>query len=163
MCLPAVAAAVSAIGIGVKALQASSAARFQGKVAEQQARQASEAGRDAAATGREDAVAMYRKIGEAQGRQQASAAARGVDLGYGSALDSARDIAMLGDAEVRSLYDQTGRTVRGFDLNAAGHRANALAQRQEATARLVNGAFDVGNSILGDLQQDGRKISFKKR
>lgn len=166
MCPPALAIAsmaVSAIGTGVKALQAASAARFQGKVAEQQARQASQAAHDAAETGRQDALALYRKIGAAQGRQQASAAARGVDLGYGSALDAARDVAMLGDADVHSLYDQTGRTVQGFDLNAAGHRANALAQRQEATARLVNGAFDVGNSILGDLQQDGRKISFKKR
>lgn len=166
MCPPALAIAsmaVSAIGTGVRALQAASAARFQGKVAEQQARQASEASHEASETGRQDALKLYRKIGDAQGRQQASAAARGVDLGYGSTLDAARDIASLGNAEVQSLYDQTGRAVRGLDIDANNYRTNAVAARRQASNALINGAFDVGNSILGNLTQDAKgKIRLAK-
>lgn len=153
MCAPlaAIAGVVSAVGTGVSALQASAAKRYQAKIDERNAAAESEAAADAIEQGRREATNLYRRTGQIEGRQLAAAAARGIDTSFGSPLDVQRDTAALGAEEVGVLHQQTGRSVRGFDLNAANHRAKARAARMAATEALVGGAFDMGVGILNTI------------
>ena len=159
MCAPlaAIAGVVSAVGSGVSALQASAAKRYQAKIEDRNAALANEAGRNALDNGREEAARLQRKIGQLQGQQVASMAANGIDTGFGSALDVQRDTAAMGVEDVRSLYGDTHQEVRGFDMNAANHRAQAQAARQAASGALVKGVFDMGSGLLDSVDK------FKKR
>ena len=156
MCLPAlpvIAAGVSALSAGVGALAANAQSRFRAKIAERNADMEREAGRQEQENTRQAALDHYRKIGQMKGAQRARAAAAGVGVDFGTAAQVVDDTEMLGREDVRRIYQQGEQNLRGHDIAASNYEGQANASRQEGSAALVKGVFDMGSSILDGAQQ----------
>lgn len=157
MCNPAAliiaSTAVAAAGAGVSAMSAASASRYEAKIAERNAGLERESARNAADNGAIEAQRQYRKIAQLQGSQQASMAANGVDLSFGSALQTQEDTAAMGAEDVKSIYNQTAQEVRGFDINASNYKVKAISARKVGKDAMIKGAFDVASTVLGGASQ----------
>lgn len=151
--LIAASTAATAAGSGVSALNAAAGNRYAARVANRNAELANEQARDAQAANRLEAQRLYRRAGQMTGQQNAAMAANGVDLGFGSALAAQQDTAMLVAEDAGQLYRKGYEEARGFEINASNYRAEGRGRRQAATNALVEGAFDVGSSILGGAKQ----------
>ena len=158
MCLPLaalslVSAGVSAVGGGIAALSANAQANYRAKVAEQNAKLSAEAAHTADMNTREAALQQYRKIADMKGRQRVAAGANGVGIDFGTAGDVVQDTADMGREDVGRIYDQGYQKARGFEIEAANYRGEANAQRSAGTGALIKGAFDMGSTVLGGVQQ----------
>lgn len=158
MCLPLatlalVGTGLSAVGTGVAALSANAQSRYQAKVAEQNAKMAAEAAHTADENTREAALQQYRKIAQVKGQQRLAAGANGVGLEFGTAADAVADTSAMGREDVGRIYDQGYQKARGFEIEAANYRGEAAAKRQAGTAALIGGAFNMGSTVLGGVQQ----------
>ncbi|WP_067736248.1 virion core protein, T7 gp14 family [Novosphingobium naphthalenivorans] len=153
--LPIIAAGMAAASAGVGALAANAQARFQAKVAERNAGMEREAGLQERENTRQAALDHYRKIGQLKGAERARAAAAGVSVDFGTAAQVVDDTEMLGREDVNRIYQQGYQNLRGHDIAASNYKGQASASRQEGTAALVKGVFDMGSSILGGAKQYG--------
>jgi hypothetical protein len=145
--------AAAAAGKGVSALNAAAGQRYASRIATRNAQLANEQARDAQAANRLEAQRLYRKAGQVAGQQNAAMAANGIDLGFGSALQVQGDTAMLVGEDATQLYRKGFEETRGFEIDALNQRAEAAGRKRAATAALVEGAFDVGSTILGGAKQ----------
>ena len=158
MCLPMatlalVGAGMSAVGAGVGALQANAQAQYASQVAEQNAAMEREAAQQEIANTRETALNHYRKVAQVKGNQVVSAAANGVGLDFGTAADVASDTEMLAREDVNRIYQQGNNNLRGRDVRASNFMGEAAAQRSAGKAALIGGAFNIGSTVLGGVQQ----------
>lgn len=156
MCPPVIAlgaAAMSAIGTGIGAIQASSAANYRAKVADRNAALEVEAANQENQNTRDAALAHYRKVADLKGQQAVGAAANGVLGSFGTAADTYADTEMLSREDVGRIYRQGYENVRSRDTAAWNQRAQANAARSEGSNALLKGAFDFGSTILGGVQQ----------
>lgn len=156
MCPPVIAiaaAAMSAIGTGIGALQASSAANYRAKVADRNAKLENEAANQENQNTRDAALAHYRKVADLKGQQAVGAAANGVVGNFGTAADTAADTDMLAREDVSRIYRQGFENVKSRDTAAWNDRAQANAARSEGSNALLKGAFDFGSTVLGGVQQ----------
>lgn len=157
MCPPAVlaigAAVMSAVGTGIGAIQASSAANYRAKVADRNAALEVEAANQENQNTREAALAHYRKVADLKGQQAVGAAANGVLGDFGTAADTYADTEMLSREDVGRIYRQGYENVRSRDTAAWNQRAQANAARSEASNALIKGAFDFGSTVLSGVQQ----------
>lgn len=147
------ATATQAVGKGVSALNNAAGQRYAAKVATRNAQLSNEQARDAQEANRLEAQRLYRKAGQVAGQQNAAMAANGVDLGFGSAMQVQSDTARLVGEDASQLYRKGYEETRGFEINASNQRAEARGRKRAATAALVEGAFDVGSTILGGAKE----------
>lgn len=151
----AAAAAVSMVGTGFTALQASQQSKYQAKVADRNADLANEAAQQEQSNTRQEALAFYRKQAALKGQQRAAMSANGIDVNFGSAADVQADTEMLGREDARRLYDQGAQRSRGFEIEASNFGGEANAQRSAATGALIGGAFDMAGTALSAAKQFG--------
>jgi hypothetical protein len=149
------AAAVSMVGTGFTALQASQQSKYQAKVADRNADLANEAAQQEQSNTRQEALAFYRKQAALKGQQRAAMSANGIDVNFGSAADVQADTEMLGREDARRLYDQGAQRSRGFEIEASNFGGEANAQRSAATGALIGGAFDMAGTALSTAKQFG--------
>lgn len=142
-----------AVGQGVSALQSAAQSRYQAKLADRNAKLENESAGLALENTREAALEHYRKLAQLKGQQRVAAAANGVNVDFGSALDVASDADMLGREDSRRIYDTGYQEMRGFEINASNYRAEAQGARQAAKGALVKGAFDVVGTALSGASQ----------
>lgn len=162
MCLPlaAVAAiatvastAVSAAGSLMAGAQAKAAGNYAARVNEQNARLASEQGKDAIDRGKIAARNLHREYGQIKGKQLAATGANGVDVDFGTPLDTQRDTAMLAGEDSATLYKNIDQEVKGYSINAANYRSQAQADRMGAKAAKTASLFAAGGTILSGVAQ----------
>lgn len=154
MCVPqaaliVAATAVSAAGQAMGAAQSAATYRYQAKIADRNAQLTAEQAHEAQLNNQVEAARLYRKAGQTEGAQTAAMAANGVDLGFGSAADMARDTAMFAAEDAGQLYRQGYNEQRGYDIKASNDRAEAQGARQAASGAITKGIFDVAGTILG--------------
>lgn len=147
------AAAVATVGTGVGALQSAAQSRYEAKVADRNARLERESAELSIENTRQAALAHYRQLAQMKGAQRVAAAANGVSIDFGSALDVQADTAMLGQEDARRIYEAGDQERRGFEINTMNYRSQALASRTAASGALIKGAFDVGSTALSGAQQ----------
>lgn len=151
--LTVAATAVSAIGTGASSIAAAQQARYQAEVADRNARIENDAARDALERGRIEDKKLQERTAQLMGEQNAALAANGIDIAFGSAANVRGDAAVIGQQDAATLRENSMRETRGFEINAANYRASAQASRQAASGALINGAFQIGSTILGGAMQ----------
>ena len=159
----AIAIGATALGTGLKLKGISDQkkisigqARFQARVAKNNAVRAEAAARDAIKRGQVDEATQRQATSQAISSSRASAAARGVDVDVGSAVDVAASIAQVGEQDALTIRQNAAREAfnirqQGEDFTAqaeqaviAGKNASRLANRQVA-GTLIGGATSVAS------------------
>lgn len=155
------ATAVAAAGTAVKTINTMQKANYEARVADANAKMASAQAADAAERGKIEAQRVMGRNSQLLGSQRAAAAANGIEVDFGSSADVQNDTATIGRVEVATTYRNAEREMQGYDINASNFQAKAAGARQARGAALVEGAFDMGSTILGGVQQVGKiKASF---
>ncbi len=128
--------AIAAVGAYQQAQGQKQQAQYQAKVAENNAKVAEWQAADAKERGDVAAAAVRRKYAALQGTQAASLAARGLDIGEGSANAILSDTDFFGDYDQRTTRSNAQREAWGFKVRAGNFRGDAGAYG--ATADAIN-------------------------
>lgn len=86
------------------------------------------------------------KAGQVAGTQRATLAARGLDLGGGSAYNILSDTKYMSDVDAATIHDNTAKEAWALRTSAGTERGNAAALRTRAG--FENPGFAFANSLL---------------
>lgn len=147
------ATAIAALGQGYSALSANAQSTYESRVARQNARLESERAKDAIERGTIEAQRFQRKAGQEMGEQNAALAANGIDIAFGTAADVRGDTAMFAREDTKTIYDNSFREAKGYEINAANFLSESKAARMRGKAALIKGGFDMASTVLGGATQ----------
>lgn len=140
--------AISAAAAAQQTVAAREQAQFQNQVARNNEIIADQKAEDARLRGQQAERRERLRTQQLLGRARADAAARGVVVDEGSALDITSDIAATGELDALTVRNNAEREALGFE----SQRSEFEAEGQLATARgrnaLVSGGFRVGSTVL---------------
>lgn len=138
---------------GAGAIQQGNAAeasgRYNAQVATMNAKIADQNARDALERGKIEEQQKRQEIAMLTGRQRAAMAANGVDITYGSPLDTIVDTAMLGEIDALTIRSNAAREAYGYKVNAANSRADATLSLANGKSAKTAGYLSAGGTILG--------------
>lgn len=161
--LAAAAAGMAAIGTMASGLSSAANYRYQAKVADANVKITNQQTLDAIQRGTIDRQQLDRKYADLQGQQQATMAANGIELAFGSAGQVASDTATVRNEDASALYRNQANEIRGHDINASNYRGEAQAKRQQARGAIVSAAFGAAATALGGASQySSLKASYGK-
>lgn len=140
------------VGAGMSAGAASSAGRYNKKIADQNAYVAELQAADALDRGREDENLMRERIRSAIGSSRVAYASQGVDVAIGSAVDLQAAIASAGEKDALTIRNNAAR-------EAWGYRVQAVNQRSQGKLAQFQGDMQAANTVLGGFSNfmKGRK------
>lgn len=128
---------------------AAASGRYNAQVSDMNATLADRRAKDALDRG---AIAEQRKRQEVAGvvgKQTAAMAANGVDLTFGSPLDTLVDTATLGELDALTIRTNANREAYDDRVQASSQRSQATMQRAGADAAETGGYLKAGATILG--------------
>ena len=151
-----VAAVIGAVGSVVQGIAAQSAANAQAAAAmqagETNARIAEMQATDAVKRGGEQEQKLRRHIAALIGRQRSTAAASGIYVDSGSALDARNASLLEGERDVLTNALNHGREAWGFGVQATNYRnqakAEAAAAKAQGRSAFLGGLFGGASSLL---------------
>lgn len=145
---------------GVGAIQQGNAANAAGKynaqVAEMNATLADRRAKDALERGAVEEQQKRAQVAQLQGRQRAAMAANGVDLTFGSPLDTLVDTAVLGDLDALTIRQNSAREAYDFRVQGVNSRADAGLSRASGRAAQTGGYLAAGGTVLGGAADIGK-------
>lgn len=127
---------------------AKKAGEYNAKVAEMNATLSERRARDALERGAVEEQRKRQEVAQLKGRQIASMAANGVDVGYGSPLDSIVDTAVLGEMDALTIRSNAYRENYDFKVDAANGRASASMARAEGKNAASAGYLGAAGTVL---------------
>lgn len=172
MCLPALAAvaagasgAAGAVGGAANALTiggtllgagasvysgiaAKRAADYEAAVAKMNGELSAQRAADAMERGADEEQKQRMKTAQLIGQQQAAMAANGVDLGFGSPLDTMVDAATLGELDALTIRRNTARENFDERVQGANFRASASMSRMTGRNALIGGVLEGAGTLL---------------
>lgn len=86
------------------------------------------------------------KVAQLRGTQRASMAARGIDLGQGSALDILTDTEFMGAIDANTIKDNAEKEAWGYRMQAANYTSNS--QLLNLKASNTNPGMDAASTFL---------------
>lgn len=122
-------------------------------IADKQARDALERGKLAEQEKRRDTQRLL-------GAQTAAYAANGVDLSFGSPLDTITGSAALGEIDALTIRSNANREAYDFEVKGSNLRAQANLQRAEGKSAKTGSLLAAGGTLLGGAGKGFE--SFKK-
>lgn len=122
------------------------AAEYQAQVQANNAQLAQWKAQDAITRGQTEVARQQLKTRQLKGAQRASMAARGIDLGEGSALNILTDTDLMGAVDANTLADNASKEAWALRNEAAGASANAGLLRDRAGS--VNPFMDAAGTAL---------------
>lgn len=125
------------------------ASTYNAQVAEMNATLSQRRAKDATERGARAEQQKRQEVAQLQGRQRAAMAANGVDVGYGSALDTLIDTAYLGELDALTIRRNAARESYDYEVDAVNGRADAGLSRMNADAAVTGGYLDAAGTILG--------------
>jgi hypothetical protein len=138
---------------GAAALQqadsSAKASRYNAQVAEMNAVLSQRRAKDASERGAKAEQQKRMEIAALQGRQRAAMAANGVDVNYGSALDTLIDTAYLGELDALTIRRNAAREAYDFEVDAVNGRADAGLSRANADSAMAGGYLNAAGTVLG--------------
>lgn len=146
--LAIVSSLVGAAGAIQQGNAAAAAAKFNAKTQEMNAKISEARARDSLERGKLDEQQKRNEVAQIKGRQQAAMAANGVDIGYGSPLDTLVDTATMGELDALTVRSNAAREAYGHDVEAANKRADAQLSRMNAKASKTAGYLSAASSLL---------------
>lgn len=140
------------IGAGGQIQQAQATAkanRYNAEVQDMNARLSERRARDAIERGAQEEQRKRFEISRLQGQQRAAMAANGVDLTFGSPLDTIVDTATLGELDALTIRQNSYREAYDHRVDAVNRRAGANLNRMEAQSASTAGYLGAAGTILG--------------
>jgi hypothetical protein len=138
---------------GAAALQqadaSAKASTYNAQVAEMNAVLSQRRAKDAMERGAKAEQQKRMEISQLQGRQRAAMAANGVDIGYGSSLDTLIDTAYLGELDALTIRRNAAREAYDFEVDAVNGRADASLSRANADSAMMGGYLNAASTVLG--------------
>lgn len=126
----------------------SAAAEYNAKVGEMNAKLSERRARDAIERGAAEEQRKRLETARLQGQQKAAMAANGVDLTFGSPLDTIVDTAVLGELDALTIRTNAYRESYDREVDAANQRAGAQLSRMEAKAAKTGGYLAAAGTVL---------------
>lgn len=118
---------------------AQQSAEYNAKVADMNAKIAERQARDAVERGQIEEQQQRMNTSQIIGQQRAAMAANGVDLGFGSPLDTLVDTATMGELDALTIRANTRREERDIRQQGANSTAQAGMLRAEGQSALAEG------------------------
>ena len=128
---------------------AASAAKYNAQVAEMNATIADRRAKDAIERGATEEQKKRQQVQQVIGQQQAAMAANGVDLTFGSPLDTIVDTAVLGELDALTIRTNAYREEYDYRVQAANQRAGGQLELMKGQAAKTAGYLDGFGTILG--------------
>jgi hypothetical protein len=118
------------------------ASNYNAQIAEMNAKISDKQAKDALERGKQEEQQKRMQTAQLAGRQRAAMAANGVDLTFGSPLDTIIDTAKMGEIDALNIRTNAHREAYAYNMQATNQRAGATLDRME-------GYLSAGGTILG--------------
>lgn len=141
--------ALGAAGTMQQANAAAASATYNAKVADMNAKLSDQQAREADAAGKVQEQQQRMKTAQLMGKQQAAMAANGVDLKFGSPLDTLVDTATMGELDALTIRTNTAGQVRDIRQQGENMRGQAGMYRAEASSARTGGFLGAVGTVLG--------------
>lgn len=149
MALTLAATAIGAVG-QVQQSQATAASnRYNAQVQEMNATLADRRAKDAIERGAAEEQRKRQQVAQIQGQQRAGMAANGVDLTFGSPLDTIVDTAVLGELDALTIRSNTYREAYDYQVQGVNARSGATMSRMAASSAETGGHLGAFGTVLG--------------
>lgn len=125
------------------------ASNYNAQVSEMNATLADRRARDALERGALEEQQKRQEVAQLQGRQRAAMAANGVDLTFGSPLDTLVDTAVLGELDALTIRRNAAREAYDYNVQGVNGRADATLNRMNAKAAKTGGYLAAAGTVLG--------------
>lgn len=139
------------------ALQGGLAANAQGNyassVAKQNAANEISAAHDSVSQAQLESAQFYRNVGQVKGQQIASAAANGIDVGYGSGERMQEDTESGARTDASAMYYNQQQRTKGLYVDANNYVTQARAAKFQGQQALIGSVFKAGSSLMGGFSQ----------
>ena len=139
---------VGAAGSIQQANATADAERYNAKVASMNARISGRMAHDAQVRGAQDEQRKRFDISQVKGRQEAAMAANGLDISFGSPLDTLVDTATLGELDALTIRSNFMREAYGHKVNQANRRAEQQLHGMNADAAESAGYLSAAGTLL---------------
>jgi hypothetical protein len=111
--------------------------------------------KEAVRLGEKDAQSKAMQVRKLMGRQRAVAAAQGIEVSDGSALDIQAETAGLGALDIVTIRNNAWKQAWGYRVNAADMQSQArftrVAGKYNARSTLLTGGMNAATSIMGGM------------
>lgn len=137
----------SLLGTGVSAMSAMNQASANQQIAQNNAKVAEYQAQDIERRGQEDAMAVQRRAAALKSSQRVNLAAKGLDLGYGTAADLQDQTDFFAASDVATARTNAAKDAWGKRAMGANYRAEASAQNplMASAGTLLGGAGQVAD------------------
>ncbi|WP_245279876.1 hypothetical protein [Hyphomicrobium sp. 99] len=125
------------------------AERFNAQVQNMNAKIADQRAKDAIERGQIEEQKKRQEVARIQGAQTAAMAANGVDLTFGSPLDTLVDTAVLGELDALTIRTNSYREAYEHKVDASNKRAGAQLSNMSASSASSGGYLSAMGTILG--------------
>lgn len=130
--------------------QASAAAsRYNAQIADMNAQLADRRAKDAIDRGVIAEQQKRQQTAALIGKQTAAMAANGVDLSFGSPLDTLVDSATMGELDALTIRTNSNREAHDYKVQGVSQRAQANLNRMQADSAETGGYLKAAGTILG--------------
>lgn len=142
---------MGAIGQVQQANAQAAASKYNAQVAEMNAQISEKRAKSVIEAGKNEEQMKRQEVQRILGQQQAGLAANGVDLTFGSPLDTIVDTAVLGELDALTIRTNTYRQAYEARVDATNQRAGAELHRFEAKAAKTGGYLSAMGTVLGGV------------
>ena len=129
------------------------AADYNAKVADMNAKIAERQSRDAVERGAMEEQQQRMKTAQIIGQQKAAMAANGVDIKFGSPLETLVDTATMGELDALTIRSNTYREERDIRQQGLNYEGQAGMLRSEARSARTGGFLNAFGTLLGGASQ----------
>lgn len=127
---------------------ANAAAKYNNQIAQMNAKISENQARDAIERGQKEEQKKRAEIAKISGAQTAAMAANGVDISFGSPLDTLVDTAVQGELDALTIRSNTYREEYDYRVRAANMRAGGQLELMKGSAAKTAGFMGAGSTIL---------------
>jgi len=142
---------VGAVGAKKSADANAEAQEYNAKVQDMNATLSERRARDALERGQEEEQQKREQAAQILGKQKAAMAANGVDLTFGSPLDTLVSTATLGELDALTIRRNSANEAYDYRVDAVNGRANASLSRANAKNTRAAGNLDAFGTILSGV------------
>lgn len=140
---------LGAAGQMQQASATAAAAKYNQQVANMNAELSDRRAKDALERGALEEQRKRAEVAQIKGRQQAAMAANGVDLTFGSPLDTLVDTAVLGELDALTIRTNANREAYDFKVQAVNQRAGGTLEGMKAKSAIQGGWLGAAGTVLG--------------
>lgn len=139
---------VGAAGQMQQAKSQAAASEYNAKVADMNATLSERRAKDALERGQKEEQRKLMEVSQLQGRQQAAAAANGVDTSWGSPLDTMVDTATMGHLDALTIRQNSAREAYDYRVQGVNAKSDATLKRMEAKSAITGGYLAAAGTVL---------------